>query len=154
MAVEIDYCQVATALKDDMRLISVVLGTDSENDRAKESQKLLNYGFRFFKTQKLYTANTSLKKVRVWKGMVEELPLGIKDDLYITTPTKQMKSVQAQIIINKKIIAPISQGQSYGTLSIVLEDEIIAERELIALSNIAEGSFMQRIIDEIKLMLE
>jgi len=148
------FCLIATAQKDNMRLITVVLGTKSENARSKESQKLLNYGFRFFNTQKLYTANTALTTTRVWKGISEKLSLGISDDLYITTPRKQLKNVQSQLFIKEQIIAPVTKGQPYGNVNIMLGEEIIATRELVSLSNIEEGGMIQQLIDELKLMLE
>jgi len=148
------YCLVASAKRHDMRLISVVLGTHSETARAQESQKLLNYGFRFFETHRLYTANKALTSTRIWKGASEQLPLGLQQDLYVTIPRKQYDRLNAHMNINALIMAPASKGQAYGTLEVKLEGEKIAVRPLVALRDIAQGSLFQRLSDEVQLLFE
>lgn len=147
------YCLVASAEEANMRLISVVLGTKSKKARATESNKLLNYGFRFYETHKLYGANEPLTKVRIWKGEVQNLPLGLNEDLYVTIPKGQYNNLDASMSINAEIIAPAKQGRTYGTVNIKLGDKNYAVRKLIALSDIGPGSFWQNIIDSIKLAL-
>jgi D-alanyl-D-alanine carboxypeptidase (penicillin-binding protein 5/6) len=147
------YCLVASALQDNMRLISVVLGTDSKKARSTESNKLLNYGFRFYETHKLYDANQPLTKVRIWKGESEELPLGLNEDLYITIPKGQYKNLDASMSINAEIIAPAEQGRTYGTVNIMLGDKNYAVRKLIALSDVGPGTFWRNIVDSIKLAI-
>ncbi len=148
------YCLIASALRKDMRLISVVLGTRSEAARAQESQKLLNYGFRFFETHRLYGANETLTTARIWKGEVEQLPLGLAADLYVTIPRKQYDKLDAQMSIEPLITAPARRGQAYGTVQIRLDDEVIASRPLVALRDVAQGSLAQRLSDEFMLLFE
>jgi D-alanyl-D-alanine carboxypeptidase (penicillin-binding protein 5/6) len=148
------FCLVASAMRDDMRLISVVLGTRSEEARAEESQKLLSYGFRFFETHRLYAANEALTKARIWKGAQEELPLGLSEDLYLTIPKGQYKNLDASMDIDVRITAPAEKGASFGKVNIKLGDEQYAQRELVALSSIEKGSLWGSLIDEIKLLFE
>lgn len=148
------YCLVASAKRDDMRLISVVLGTRSEEARAAESQKLLAYGFRFFETHKLYTANEPLTTARIWKGTTEKLPLGLAENLYLTIPKGQYKKLDAEMNINARITAPAKKGMSFGTVNVRLGDKQYAERELIALTDVEKGGLWTSIVDEVKLLFE
>ena len=148
------YCLVTSAEKEGMRLITVVLGTKSENARAEASQALLNYGFRFFETHKLYDTGTALTNARVWKGESENLQLGLDRPLYATIPRGQYKSLDASMTVDSQIIAPVTAGQSLGSVLVRLGDEVIAEQSLVALNNVDEGSFWQRIVDEAMLYFE
>ena len=148
------YCLVTSAEKDNMRLITVVLGTKSEGARADASQALLNYGFRFFETHKLYDADTQLATSRVWKGDIETVSLGLDSPLYATIPRGQYKSLEASMTIDNRITAPVAREQSLGIVHVQLGETVIAEQELIALQNISEGSFWQRIVDEALLYFE
>ena len=148
------YCLVTSAEKDNMRLITVVLGTKSEGARADASQALLNYGFRFFETHKLYDADTQLATSRVWKGDIETVSLGLDSPLYATIPRGQYKSLEASMTIDNRITAPVAREQSLGIVQVQLGETVIAEQELIALQNISEGSFWQRIVDEALLYFE
>ena len=148
------YCLVTSAEKDNMRLITVVLGTKSEGARADASQALLNYGFRFFETHKLYDADTQLATSRVWKGEIETVSLGLDSPLYATIPRGQYKSLEASMTIDNRITAPVAREQSLGIVHVQLGETVIAEQELIALQNISEGSFWQRIVDEALLYFE
>jgi D-alanyl-D-alanine carboxypeptidase (penicillin-binding protein 5/6) len=148
------YCLVTSALKDGMRLITVVLGTGSENARIEASQALLNYGFRFFETHKLYDSGTALTTTRIWKGATDTATLGLDKPLYVTIPRGQYKSLDASMSINNRIIAPVAAGQELGTVQVKLGEEIVAEQPLVSLNSVAEGSFMQRITDEALLYFE
>jgi len=148
------YCLVASAERDGMRLISVVLGTRNDETRSSESQKLLTYGFRFFETHRLYKANEPLTTARVWKGAQEELSLGLNEDLYLTIPKGQYKKLEATMDLDARITAPIKQGQSFGSVNISLGDEQYAKRKLIALSPIESGGLFGNLIDEVKLLFE
>ena len=127
------YCLVASARQGDMRLISVVMGTDGENARARESQKLLNYGFRFFETHKLYDAGTPLTTTRIWKGATDTATLGLDEALYVTIPRGQYKSLDASMSINNRIIAPVAAGQDLGTVQVKLGEEIVADLEKLGI---------------------
>ena len=148
------YCLVASAKRDGMRLISVILGTRSDEARSSESQKLLTYGFRFFETHRLYKANEPLTTARVWKGEQETLPLGLNEDLYLTIPKGQYKKLVANMNLDARITAPIRQGQAFGTVNVSLGDEQYAKRELVALSTIESGGLFGNLVDEIKLLFE
>jgi D-alanyl-D-alanine carboxypeptidase (penicillin-binding protein 5/6) len=148
------YCLVTSAKKDDMRLITVVLGTKSENARADASQALLNYGFRFFETHRLYEAGDTLTTTRIWKGKTDSIMLGLNRPLYATIPRGQYESLDASMIIDNRITAPVVQGKALGKVQVQLGDELIAEQKLVALQDIDEGSFWQRIIDEALLYFE
>ncbi len=148
------YCLVASAKKDGMRLISVVMGTKSEDARARESQSLLNYGFRFYETHRLYGAGEKLTSTRVWKGSQEQLRLGLTRDLYITIPRGQYQNLNAGMQIEPQIIAPVSPGQPLGKLNISLDGESVVEESLVALDPIDEGGLVQTIKDTVLLWLE
>ncbi|WP_260292119.1 D-alanyl-D-alanine carboxypeptidase family protein [Sedimenticola hydrogenitrophicus] len=148
------YCLVASAKKDGMRLIAVVMGTRSEEARASESLSLLNYGFRFFETHRLYGAGEKLTDTRVWKGSQERLRLGLARDLYITIPRGQYPNLNAGMRIDPQIMAPVTSGQPLGTVSVSLDGESIVETELVALDSIVEGGLVQIAKDTVLLWLE
>lgn len=148
---EAGYCLVASAKRSGMRLISVVMGTKSEEARARESQKLLAYGFRYYETLKPYTAGEVLNEPRVWAGESDKVKLGIKDDLSMTIPRGQAKRLTAKLNVNKVIKAPIAAGESFGVVQISLDGKVLAERPLVALESVQEGGFFKRLWDSIVL---
>ena len=148
------YCLVTSAERDGMRLISVVLGTSSEEARADASQALLNYGFRFFETHKLYDGGSKLTSARVWKGASESVDLGLDRTLYVTIPRGEYKNLDAAMQLQDHIIAPIAQDQPLGRVVVRLADESVVEKDLVALNPVAEGSFLQRLVDEALLYFE
>lgn len=143
------FCLVASAERDDMRLISVVLGTRSEKTRADVSQSLLSYGFRFYESNKLYAAGENINQARVWKGELEQLGVGLLEDLYVTIPRGQYKSLDAVMEINKNIEAPVEKGQQLGMVRVLLNNDEILSRPLVALQAVDKGSFWQRTKDQI-----
>jgi D-alanyl-D-alanine carboxypeptidase (penicillin-binding protein 5/6) len=148
------YCLVASALREGMRLVSVVMGTDGEEARAKASQSLLNYGFRFYETHQLYAAGEVLNRARIWKGEREKLPLGLAQDLNVTIPRHQYQKLEAQLEVAPKIMAPVSQGQVLGQVHVTFEGESVLSVDLIALKGVADGNFWQQIKDSALLWLE
>lgn len=148
------YCLVASAKRDGMRLISVVLGSESEKTRAQESQTLLNYGFRFFETHRLYQAYEPLTKLRVWEGTIPQVDVGLEKDLYVTVPRGQYDQLGGNMQLDSDIRAPIAKGQALGTALISLGEEQIAERPLVSLQTVAEGSLWQRLKDQVQLYLQ
>ena len=148
------YCLVASAQQGDMRLISVVLGTDSEDARAEESEKLLSYGFRFYETHRVYGANQPLSTVHIWKGETENLPLGLQQELYITVPRGEYSKLDAKLKVQHPITAPASKGAQYGSLNISLDGQTMTAKPLIALKSVAEGGLFRRVVDDIKLWFE
>jgi D-alanyl-D-alanine carboxypeptidase (penicillin-binding protein 5/6) len=148
------YCLVTSAKKDNMRLISVVLGTDSEKARADASQALLNYGFRFYETHKLYDAGQQLATARVWEGETDSVSLGLNSPLYATVPRGQYKALAASMTINNRIMAPVNKDETLGSVQVQLGDAVIAGKNLVALQGVGEGSFWQRIVDKALLYFE
>jgi len=148
------YCLVSSAVRDNMRLISVVMGTDSVSARNDANQALLNYGYRFYKTHLLYKAHQSLTSARVWKGAQKNLAAGLSKDLYLTIPRNEYKSLDASLELTPQLVAPIKKGQIIGTAVIKLNGKVISKTPLTALQSIPEGSFMDILKDEVLLMLE
>ena len=148
------YCLVASAQEDDMRLISVVLGTDSENSRAATSRKLLNYGFRFYETFLLHKAAEPLQNMRIWKGAQETVPLGLQHDLYITIPRGQRNKVKANMTVETMLVAPAKKGQAYGQVNIMLDDEELSQQPLVALQDVPEGGLWTQLVDTVMLLFQ
>lgn len=148
------YCLVASALRNNMRLIAVVMGASSPNARANENQNLLNYGFRFFEAHKLYSGKTALTEARIWKGDTKNLQLGLAEDLYVTIPRRHYNDLKAVITIDKKITAPVKEGTKLGSVNVTLKDEVVANKDLIALKSVEQGNIIQRIYDSAMMMLE
>jgi len=146
------YCLVASALRNDMRLISVVLGTPGEKARANASAKLLNFGFRFYETRQLYQANQELTKTRIWKAEQPYIKLGIKDNVVVTIPRGDYKLMEAELELNDQIIAPVKAGDTMGKVNVSLEGNTIITRPLVALEDVDEGSIWTQMIDSIRLM--
>jgi serine-type D-Ala-D-Ala carboxypeptidase (penicillin-binding protein 5/6) len=151
---EAGYCMVASAKREDMRLISVVMGTASPNARSNESQSLLNYGFRFFETHRLYEMSKPLSEARIRRGVVSKLQVGVAEDVYVTAPRKHFNELSAETQIDKAIVAPIKQGDTVGSLTISLAGETLLSKPLIAMESIAEGNIFRRLYDAAMGLLE
>jgi D-alanyl-D-alanine carboxypeptidase (penicillin-binding protein 5/6) len=147
------YCLVASAQRQNTRLISVVLGAVNEDNRFSASQDLLDYGFRYYQTSKLYDAGYALTDVQVWKGEVSKLQLGFNDTVYVTIPKDRYQDMQASLRVNNAIEAPVQQGQVFGSVIIQLDNKPIAEIPLVALANVAPAGFFGRMTDEVLLMI-
>lgn len=151
---EAGYCLVASAVRNGMRLISTVLGTASENARASASQALLNYGFRFYTTQKLLDHDKPLREVRIYKGDSDTVPVGLASDIYVTVPKGQEKQLSSRLEIAPRIIAPVQQGQTLGKLKVLLQDKVIAQYPVIALNQVNGGNWFERLLDEGWLLID
>jgi len=145
------YSLVSSATKGGMRLVSVVMGTDSERARKVESKKLLNYGFRFFETYTPYKAGEKFVANRVWMGDVKEVDLGILLDTPITIPRGQRKNLEASFELDQQLEAPLAKGAVVGKLFLRLDGEDIAEYPLVTLQEVNEGSMFSRLVDYVKL---
>jgi len=148
---EAGYCLVSSALQDGMRLIAVVTGTRNESAREQESLKLLSYGFRYYETHMLYQKADTLNVSRVWAGAIENVELGLLEDALVTIPRGDEDKLKARLEINPVIEAPVRTGDVLGTLTVVLEDQTVIERSLVALSDIPQAGFFSRILDYISL---
>ena len=150
---EAGYCLVASALREGMRLISVVMGTESVNARANENQTLLNYGFRFYESHRLYEGNKTIQESRIWKGATETVPLGLSEDLYATIPRRQYNDLKATIDIDTQIIAPVKKGDKLGMVTVKLKNEIIANTNLISLQDVEKGGLIRRLYDSVLMLI-
>lgn len=146
------YCLVASAQRDGRRLVSVVVGAESEKSRTEFSRALLEYGFRFYETHRLYAAGEPLTTARVWKGDSDQIAIGLKQDLYITIPRGQFGSVEKSITLNEPIVAPVNAGEHLGTVSIRFAGGEIAQRPLIAKTSVIRGGLLSRMVDGVMLM--
>jgi D-alanyl-D-alanine carboxypeptidase (penicillin-binding protein 5/6) len=141
------YCLVASALRSDMRLISVVLGTDSKKARASVSQAILNYGFRFYESHTLYDEGEVLSRPRVWGGEFETLTVGLPDDLAVTITRGAYDKLDATMDIDKNIEAPVEKGQQVGVVKVMLDGELLQSVPLVALESVNEGGILQKAKD-------
>lgn len=144
---EAGYCLVSSAIKDGTRLIAVIMGAPNDQARTEESIRLLTYGFRFFETHKLYDADHTLTKARVWKGSKKEIALGVNHDFYVTVPPGQFKNIQISLRLNNPLTAPLVKGQSCGTINIMLNNQVIDSYPLIALADDPKGGIFRRMSD-------
>ncbi|MDD9960044.1 MAG: D-alanyl-D-alanine carboxypeptidase [Gammaproteobacteria bacterium] len=146
------FCLVASAERDGMRLISVVMGTASEEARAIETQKLMTYGFRYFETHKLYDSSQILTNVPVWSGDLNAVDLGIQDEVYVTIPRGQAESMQATVDVDEIIMAPLNSGQIMGVVNVTLDNDIVYSGDVIAMQEIQQGGVFKRFIDWLTLL--
>jgi len=152
---EAGYCLVASEKRNDMRLISVVMGAKNEETRASESQRLMAYGFRYFATHKLYQAGAPLSELdqRIWGGMSDQVSLTLAEDIVATIPRGSRKNLQVETQIDSVIKAPLAKGQELGKLLVRLDGELVAEQNLVAANDVAEAGFFARSWDTVKLMV-
>lgn len=148
------YCLVASAKKDDMRLISVVMGTASEEARAGESQTLLTYGFRFYQTLTLLEKNKEITKTKLWMGKQNEVKLGVLDNVLATIPRGKQGLVETAFVVNKTIKAPVKTGDALGTLTLTLEGKILNTLPLVALEDVEKGNIFKQLIDYVILLFK
>ena len=144
------YSLVTSATKGDMRLVTVVMGTESERSRKVESKKLLNYGFRFFETITPYKAGEKFLSNRVWMGDKEQVDLGISLDTHITIPRGQQKNLKANFELDRQLEAPLAKGTIVGKVFLQLDGEDIAQYPLVTLEEINKGSILSQLLDYIK----
>lgn len=148
------YCLVASAHRNGMRLISVVIGTPSDNARTQDSEALLNYGFRFFATKRLFTADAALQQVRVWKGARTRVPVGVARAIYLTAPRDRFKDLSTQAKVRARLMAPVRKGQRLGTLDISLDGKTLKQAPLFALEAVPRGGWWSRLSDSVRLWIK
>ena len=141
------YCLAASAQREGMRLIAVVMGTGSEKTRADEAQALLNYGFRFFESHALYQPGRPIAEPAVWKGDAPTVALGVAAPVVVTVPRGSYDKLHASMDIPTQLVAPIGAGQQVGVVRIALDGKVLAEQPLVALAAVAEGGFFKRVND-------
>jgi D-alanyl-D-alanine carboxypeptidase (penicillin-binding protein 5/6) len=148
------YCLVTSALRDGMRLVSVVLKTDSARARERASEALLAYGFRFFETQPLFTAGKPVQSVRVFKGEAEAVEVGVAQSLAVTLPRGAGDALQTEVELPAQLVAPLSPATPVGTIRVRLDNEVLAEAPLVPLTAVADGSLWQQARDTVLLWFE
>ena len=148
---EAGYCLVASAERDDMRLIAVVMGTDSERARAQEVQKLLNYGFRYYETHELFAEGQKLMDSQVWGGKTEQFGLGLSETVHVTIPRGSKAQLESNLNLESVIHAPVIAGEEYGRVTVQLGEAQIVDKPLIALEAVEEAGIFKRLWDSIKL---
>lgn len=150
---EAGYCLVASAVRDDMRLISVIFGARDESSRAAETQKLLTYGFRFFESRTLYKKNTVLTSSQVWKGQQAQVEAGLAADLALVVPRGKADQIIAEAVLDERIVAPVRAGQKLGSVEVRLEGELLHTADLVALGEVEQGGIFKRIWDSLRLFI-
>jgi D-alanyl-D-alanine carboxypeptidase (penicillin-binding protein 5/6) len=143
------YCLMASAKRGDQRLITVVMGDSSENQRAVDSQALLNWGFRFYETHRLYEAGKALASPKVWKGDGDVVQVGVAQPLLVSTPRGKYDRLKATMELPTSLVAPIAKGQKLGTVKVALDGKVIAQAPLVAVAAVEEGGFFKRLWHEL-----
>jgi serine-type D-Ala-D-Ala carboxypeptidase (penicillin-binding protein 5/6) len=146
---EAGYCLVASAQREDMRLISVVLGATSTRARKTETRKLLNYGFRFYETHEVYRAGQKIIAARVWKGLQQELQLTTDKQIYLTIPRGRHDDLNAVMDVQETIVAPVQAGQKFGEIRVSLDGKLLLTTALVAGSAVEASGFFDRLWDSI-----
>ena len=139
------YCLIGSAKRANMRLITVVAGSDSSNNSFSDTQRLLEYGFRFYATQKYFEINKEYTTSKVWGGKIDTLSLGVEEDISITLPRTSFKDIKVNYKVKNNIQAPITKGQEIGTLEIISNNEIVLTSSLIALEEVEAKGFFGRL---------
>jgi D-alanyl-D-alanine carboxypeptidase (penicillin-binding protein 5/6) len=148
------YCLVASSRRGGRRLLSVLLGSTSEATRAQESLKILNWGYQFFDSVKLYASGTPVKTLEVWKGAARNVKVGVGSDLFITVPKGEADKLKAELVSQQPLVAPLAKGQRVGVLRVSHDGKAYGEYPLIALEPVAQAGFFGRTWDTLRLWLK
>ena len=148
---EAGYCLVASAKRNDTRFIAVVMGTNSSEARAQEIQKMLNYGFRYYESERLFRSGQELIEARVWGGQADQLSVGMTEDVYVTIPRGSRNDLESTVDLDSVIKAPIKVGDELGRVKVSYDGEVLVDQPVLALTEVPEGGFFKRIWDAIKL---
>ena len=148
------YCLMSSAMRGDQRLIAVVMGSTSEKQRADDSMELLNWGFRFFETHRLYEAGKAIAQQRVWKGTTKEVQLGVAEPLLVGVPRGRYGDLKPTMDVPKLLEAPITKGQAIGTVKVTLDGKLVAQAPLVALNDVEQGGFFRRLWDSLMMWWE
>ncbi len=148
------YCLMASAQRGDQRLISVVMGSSSEKQRAADSLALLNWGFRFHETHKLYDAGKAIATPKVWKGQADEVRLGVARPLLVSMPRGKYDQLKPTMDVPRSLVAPITKGQAVGNVRISLDGKVVAQAPLVAIDGVEQGGFFKRLWHELLMWWE
>jgi len=148
------YCLVSSAEREGMRLISVLLGTSSAKARADATQSLLNWGFRFYESHRLYAAGEPVTTARLWKGEIDTMELGLLQDLWVTLPRGHYDQLQASTEMPSPLLAPVQTDRAVGRLKVSIQDRMLADRELFPLVSSGEAGIVRRMLHAVQLWFE
>lgn len=151
---EAGFCLVASAKHENMRLLSVILGAPNDTARADDSERLLNYGFRFFETHQLYKKGTSITQLPLYKGAINTINIGLSDDQFVTIPTGQYQRLSIVTQVPKYLQAPLKKGDKIGDLMIKFDNQIISTQGLYALDDVPKGGIFTRMKDSVRLTIK
>ena len=142
---------MASAKRDDTRFIAVVMGAASSEARAQEVQKMLNYGFRYYESERLFQTGQELLEARVWGGEADQVSVGLTDEVYVTIPRGARNQLESTVELDSVIKAPIKVGDELGRVRVALDGEVLVDQPVLALTEVPEGGLFKRIWDAIKL---
>jgi D-alanyl-D-alanine carboxypeptidase (penicillin-binding protein 5/6) len=148
------YCLVASSKRGERRLLSVLLGSTSESQRAQESQKLLNWGFQFFDSVRLHAANQPVRELDVWKGAADAVKAGFRSDLVVTIPKGEAEKLKAELLSQQPLVAPVAAGQRVGTLRVTHDGKPLGEFPVVALEPVGAAGLLGRAWDTLRLWLK
>jgi D-alanyl-D-alanine carboxypeptidase (penicillin-binding protein 5/6) len=146
------YCLISSAKRSEHRLIGIVLGARSDNARATESQKLLNYGYQFFDTHLVHKAGAAIARPKVWKGSENTVVATTFRDLYVTLPKGEYIRAKAKVLINKTLVAPIAKGQEIGSIQFTIDGKLVDEQKLLAATELKAAGFFGRLWDSLMML--
>jgi D-alanyl-D-alanine carboxypeptidase (penicillin-binding protein 5/6) len=141
------YCLMSSAKRGDQRLIAVVMGSTSEKQRADDSLALLNWGFRFYETHRLYEPGKAIATQRVWKGKTKDVQLGVAQPMLVSVPRGRYDDLKPTMDVPKTLVAPITAGQAIGTVKVTLDGKVVAQSPMVAITAIEEAGFFKRLWD-------
>ncbi|WP_431474762.1 D-alanyl-D-alanine carboxypeptidase family protein [Marinobacter sp. KM021] len=148
---EAGYCLVASAKRDNTRLIAAVMGASSAEVRAREVQKMLNYGFRYYETERLFRAGQELVDAKVWGGKSDQISVGLAEDVFVTIPRGARDKLESTVDLDSVIKAPIKVGDELGRIQVMLDGEVLVDEPALALTDVQQGGVFKRLWDAIKL---
>jgi D-alanyl-D-alanine carboxypeptidase (penicillin-binding protein 5/6) len=148
------FCLIGSAKRGGRRLLAVLLGGVSENGRAQETLKLLNWGYQFFDSVKLYAGGAPVRSLQVWKGASRDVKVGVQQDLLVAVPKGEAEKLKAELVSQQPLVAPLAQGQRVGTLRVSFDGKPLGEYPLVALQAVATAGFFGRAWDTLRLWLK
>lgn len=148
------YNLIASSKRDGRRVVSIVVGTASEEARATESSKLLNYALQNFDTQQMYQSGKTIQTIKVYKGTAKTLNIGFLENIYVTLPHKNINKIKQILETSQPVLAPIHKGTEMGIIKLVDGDKVLMERKIVALNDVAEAGFFGRLWDNIILWFQ
>ncbi len=148
------YCLVASAKQEDMRLVSVVMGTKSKKSRAEESQKLLGYGYRYYESKPIFRKLQVLATERIWLGAMSKVSLGLHEDLYVTYPRGEYEQLKPTLEIQPRILAPVTAGTALGKINILKDGKTISSGRIVALQDVPGAPFWRRWMDQVLMIFD